>query len=107
MIKPKTNSERRWLHDVASLGCVCCRNLGLGESPAEIHHVREGNGMSQRASHFDVIPLCPPHHRASFVTGFHANRKKWETIHGAERELLEQTKTEVRALRDWRIGGGE
>lgn len=103
----KSKAEKLWLSDVASLGCVACRNHGYGETPAEIHHVRVGSGMSQRASHFDVLPLCPPHHRACYVTGFHADRKHWEQIHGPESELLEQTKTEVRALRDWRIGGGE
>ena len=103
----KSKSEKRWISDVASLGCVACRNMGLGESPAEIHHIRRGSGMSQRASHFDVIPLCPPHHRASYATGYHADSKRWQIIHGTECELLEQTKREVTAIRQSRIGGAE
>lgn len=101
----KTKTEKLWLSDVSSLGCVACRNAGHGASPAEIHHVRSGNGMAQRASHFDVIPLCPRHHRASYGTGFHAAPKSWQHEHGSELALLEQTKREVTQLRQNRIGG--
>ncbi len=54
--------------------------------------------MAQRASHTD-LPLCPPHHRACYETGFHASPKSWQEIHGSEIELLEQTKQEVMELR--------
>jgi hypothetical protein len=44
---------------VASLGCIACRLLGFPESPAQVHHIREG-----RIARCDwlTIPLCPPHH---------------------------------------------
>ena len=54
---------KRHLTRVASLGCILCRHLGHGETPAEIHHLREGRGASQRASDWIVAPLCPEHHR--------------------------------------------
>ena len=103
MIKSKTKEEKKWLSDVAELGCICCRNMGFGSSLAEIHHVRTGQGMAQRASHTDVLPLCPPHHRACYETGFHASPKTWQEIHGSEAELLEQTKIEVMELRACRV----
>ncbi len=103
MIKSKTKEERQWLSDVAELGCICCRNMGFGASLAEIHHVRTGQGMAQRASHTDVLPLCPPHHRVCYETGFHASPKSWQEIHGSEIELLEQTKQEVMELRACRV----
>lgn len=103
MIKSKTKEEKNWLSDVAELGCICCRNMGFGASLAEIHHVRTGLGMAQRASHTDVLPLCPPHHRACYETGFHASPKTWQEIHGSEIELLEQTKQEVMELRACRV----
>ena len=57
-----TKEEKEHMGRVASMGCVICRNLGLGESPAEVHHI--GNGtMGKRASNYEVIPLCP------FITG--------------------------------------
>ncbi len=63
MTKSKTKAEQQWLSDVAELGCICCRNMGYGASRAELHHVRNGQGMGQRADHYSVLPLCPQHHR--------------------------------------------
>lgn len=62
-------AERKWLDRVSSLGCVLCSHLGLGVTPAEVHHLKEGQGMSQRAEHWLTIPLCPEHHRGA--TGLH------------------------------------
>lgn len=42
---------------------MACRLLGYGETPASLHHVREGQGMAQRASDWLVIPLCKEHHQ--------------------------------------------
>lgn len=101
--KSKANEGNQWLSDVAELGCVCCRNMGYGASLAEIHHTRDGQGMAQRASHKDVLPLCPAHHRAGYDTGFHSALKSWQEIHSAEIELLEQNKIEVTILRHYRV----
>lgn len=57
--------ERGHMDSVANLGCVLCKHLGHEGTPAEIHHIREGQGMSQRASNFLVVPLCPEHHRGN------------------------------------------
>lgn len=51
-----TIAEKRHLDRVAALGCSLCRHLNYGESPAEIHHIREGQGMAQRAQHWLAIP---------------------------------------------------
>jgi hypothetical protein len=83
--------ESDHLSKVASLGCIACYNLGFLDSPAEIHHIRAGQGMSQRASHFETIPLCPTHHRTGgYGVAIHAGQKTWEAIHGTEISLLEQ-----------------
>jgi len=100
----KTQADKQWLDDVSSLGCVICRNLGWGPSPAEIHHVRSGAGMAQRAAHTRVLPLCPRHHRACYPTGFHAAPKSWQAEHGSEEALLDQVAREVAALRKNTIG---
>ena len=90
-----TKDKKIYLSKVAALGCVVCRNLGYGESPAEIHHIRTGQG-AKRASHFDVIPLCPNHHRnGGYGVAYHAGRKAFEQAYGSEIDLLEQTKREV------------
>ncbi|HBV9099383.1 TPA: hypothetical protein MD877_003900, partial [Morganella morganii] len=54
MTKSKTKTEQQWLSDVAELGCICCRNMGYGASRAELHHVRNRQGMGQRADHYSV-----------------------------------------------------
>lgn len=55
----------------AALGCMACRLLGYGETPASLHHVREDQGMSQRASDWLVIPLCKEHHQGK--NGIHGH----------------------------------
>lgn len=54
----KNKSEKLHLSRVAGLGCIVCKNLRLGETPAEIHHIRTGQGVGQRADNFKVIPLA-------------------------------------------------
>jgi hypothetical protein len=86
-----TKTERRHLSAVAELGCIVCMNLGLGGTPAEIHHIRDGQGKGQRASHFETIPLCPFHHRTGgHGNAVHAGRETWEAKYGTERKLLAQ-----------------
>ena len=92
-----TKAERNHMGAVAALGCVVCRNLGFGETPAEVHHV--GNGtLGKKASNFETIPLCEVHHRnGGHGVAVHAGRKTFEARYGTERELLEQTRRELDA----------
>lgn len=76
--------EKEWVARVAALNCIICQR------PAEIHHIREGAGGGQRASNFDVLPLCPDHHRnGGYGVAIHAGQKEWERLYGTERELHE------------------
>ncbi|MDR2365851.1 MAG: Ref family protein [Zoogloeaceae bacterium] len=85
------SAAKRHLSRVAALGCVLCRHLGLGMTPAEIHHIREGQGMGQRASDFLTIPLCPEHHRGA--SGIHGmGVKSFERAYRvSELDLLAET----------------
>lgn len=95
--------ERNYLDDVAQLGCIVCRNLELGETPAEIHHIRSGQGR-KRASNFEVIPLCPHHHRnGGYGEAFHAGPQIWQKRFGPEEVLLKQTMIEVGQLRGMKV----
>lgn len=82
---------REYMGKVAALGCILCRKLGYGPTPAAVHHIRTGIGMGKRASDFDTIPLCPEHHQG--MTGIHGmGRKAWERHHGiTELQLLQET----------------
>lgn len=82
-------NAKQWMDRVASLGCVVCRNAGFGETPAVIHHIREGQGGAQRAPDFLVIPLCPEHHDGK--DSIHKDRQGFQLRYGSELDLLAQT----------------
>lgn len=95
-----TKTDRIWLSRVAALGCIVCKNLGFGETPAEIHHVRTGQGAGQRADHRKTIPPCHQHHRVGgHGVAIHAGKKTWEQKYGSETELLIQVVSELDG--DW------
>lgn len=88
-----TKAEREHLSRVAEIGCIVCLNENLGQSPAEIHHIRSGKGMGQRASNYEAIPLCPAHHRnGGHGIAFHAGPRVWQERYGSEELLLNQVK---------------
>lgn len=86
-------AEREHLNRITSLGCIVCRNNGYYGTPAEVHHIRSGQGMGQRASHYETLPLCPYHHRSGgYGNAFHAGPRIWQEKFGTERELLAQVR---------------
>lgn len=79
--KLATKQERAYMSAQAAAGCILCRYLGLGDTPAEIHHLRDGMGAGQRNSNLMTIPLCPEHHRGA--TGYHGlGRREFERVYG-------------------------
>ena len=84
------------LSRVAALGCIVCRNQNLGETPAEIHHIRTGQGTSQRADHRKSIPLCHLHHRnRGSGVALPAGRHHLARNFGTASQLLEQLQFEL------------
>ncbi len=53
---------KRHMAKVAAVPCVLCKHMGLGESPAIVHHMKLGTGASDRANDCLTIALCPAHH---------------------------------------------
>jgi hypothetical protein len=84
-----TKDEKQHLSRVAELGCIVCKRLGFNGTPAEIHHLRAGQGWG-RSSHYHAIPLCFEHHRGK--TGVHGLGTKGFPKHYGftEEELLEE-----------------
>lgn len=64
-----SNAGKRHMGKVAELGCSLCGILDMAYTPAEVHHIRDGQGAAQRASDFLTVPLCPEHHRGA--SGLH------------------------------------
>lgn len=92
--KTKTKAEKQHMNRVAELCCIACKKIGFDDTPAELHHIRDGQGMSQRASNFEVIPLCPIHHRHG-IDAIHRSKKLFTENFGTERELLNEVLNEI------------
>ncbi|MEW8420258.1 MAG: hypothetical protein AB2669_16610 [Candidatus Thiodiazotropha endolucinida] len=82
--KPATKAERDYMDKVAQLPCAL-----TGEYPVELHHIREGQGLSQRASNFLVIPLSPEAHRGPL--GVHGDQALLRIHKKTELDLLAET----------------
>jgi hypothetical protein len=82
----------RHMGRVAALGCIVCRQLGYGYSPAQAHHIKEECGAGQRQSDYLTIPLCPTHHTDGGPgVAYHAGFRQFERIYGTELDLLAAT----------------
>tara|TARA_R100001460_G_C3546740_1_gene174876 strand:+ start:1394 stop:1687 length:294 start_codon:yes stop_codon:yes gene_type:complete len=76
---------------VAELGCIVCHKMGYSDTPAEIHHIKNGSGLGKKATYLETIPLCPYHHRTS-EEAYHHSPKNFTSKWGTQEELLQETK---------------
>lgn len=76
--------ERRHMGKVAALPCVCC-----GASGVQVHHIREGQGMGERSSHYLTVPMCPDCHTGP--NGIHGNKSFMRIRKLDELDLLAMT----------------
>lgn len=79
-----TKSERAYMDRVAELPCACCGDYGV-----QLHHVREGQGLSQRAQNWLVVPLCVDCHTGP--NGIHGDRAMLRITKRDEMDLLAET----------------
>jgi len=76
--------EKAHIAKVVENGCIIC------QQPAEAHHLT-GAGMGLKSSNYEVIALCPRHHR--YEEGIHhIGKQTWELKYGTQQELLEKTR---------------
>lgn len=87
--KNRTAAEQRYHDRVAQLPCILCELLDQPEAPASLHHIREGQGMSQRASHWLVIPVCRECHQGPL--GIHGDKTLLRLANVDELDLLAMT----------------
>lgn len=78
------NADKRHMGRVAELPCACCGAMGV-----QVHHLREGQGMAQRASNFLTIPLCEPCHTGP--RGIHGDKSIMRTLKLSELDMLANT----------------
>ena len=77
-------TEKQWMNRVAELPCACC-----GEHGVQLHHIREGQGLSQRASNWLVVPLCPGCHTGP--SGVHGDKTMMRIHKLTELDMLADT----------------
>ena len=91
--KSKTKAERGNLERVKNMNCVACEVIGVYDStPCDAHHIHGNNGFCGKASDFEVLPLCKPHHQTGgYGVAYHGTPKDlWESTFGDQNKLLEK-----------------
>lgn len=78
------NADKAHMGRVAELPCACCGTHGV-----QVHHIREGQGMAQRASNFLVCPLCPECHTGPY--GVHGDKSRMRARKLDELAMLADT----------------
>lgn len=63
-------NSRDYMAEVRRLGCVLCKHLGLGETPADAHHAFDTAARSD----WLTVALCREHHQGA--SGFHGLGQK-------------------------------
>lgn len=85
MISGKAHMAR-----IAQMPCALCQELGVEQStPTQVHHIRTGQGMAQRASDHLTIPLCYDCHQGDL--GIHGDRTLLRIAKAEELDLLAAT----------------
>lgn len=90
------SKESKHMAKIAAMGCVLCERLGVTQSGRTyVHHIREGQGKSQRASDWLAIPLCYDCHQGK--EGIHGDRSLLRVAKCEELDLLADTIAKVAA----------
>lgn len=75
------------LEHVLKLPCAICTALGMQqEGRTFAHHIRTGQGASQRGHDELTVPLCWEHHQGK--TGIHGDRSAWRMAKLDELDVL-------------------
>ena len=80
----RSAADKRHLDRVARLPCATCGDYGV-----HVHHIREGQGMAQRANDWLAIPLCPDCHTGP--KGIHGDKTMLRIMKVTELDLLADT----------------
>jgi len=78
------NADKAHMNRVAELPCACC-----GAEGVQVHHIRTGQGMSQRASNFLTLPLCVGCHTGPY--GVHGDKSRMRARKLDELTMLADT----------------
>lgn len=94
-----TKEEKAHVARVAEMDCKACIKDGVPPAPTCIHHIRSGYGTAQRASNYEVLPLCEGHHQGlldATKLAFHQAPRTWQLRYGTEIELLQEVYADLK-----------
>lgn len=75
---------------IAAMRCIHCELSGQDQQGRTyVHHIREGQGMAQRASDYLTVPLCYEHHQG--INSVHGTRAYLRISKLSELDLLAET----------------
>lgn len=77
--------DRNHIARIKAMDCALCGASG----PSDAHHIREGQGMGQRASDYLAVPLCKDCHQGP--NGLHGDRALWRVYKRDELDVLADT----------------
>jgi hypothetical protein len=83
--KATPKKEHDYMGMIKSLPCACCG----ASPPSSAHHIREGQGTSQKAGNYLVVSLCDECHQGS--AGIHGDRSLMRIQKLEELDLLNTT----------------
>tara|TARA_R110000824_G_scaffold122685_2_gene280018 strand:+ start:2495 stop:2854 length:360 start_codon:yes stop_codon:yes gene_type:complete len=81
--KSKTKAEVAHLLKIKNMNCYACELMDepvYDSTPCDAHHVHGYHGFCGKASDFETLPICKPHHQSGgYGVAYHATgRTKWE-----------------------------
>ena len=79
-----------YMGKVKQLPCCICGAPG----PCEAHHPIHDRFGTRKSSDFDVIPLCPIHHRIG-ECAIHNGKERWRERYGNDYDFVEITRKKV------------
>lgn len=79
------STSRSHIERIKRMDCVLCGATG----PSDAHHIREGQGIGQRASDYLAIPLCKSCHQGE--NGVHGDKTLQKVYKMEELDLLAET----------------
>lgn len=86
----QSKAEQSHKDRIAAMPCALCEVLGqIQQGGTFVHHIREGQGASQRADDFLAIPLCYECHQGD--DGIHGSRALLKVAKVSELDLLALT----------------
>ena len=88
-----TPKARAYMARVKALPCVICHRPG----PSDAHHIICDRYGTNKASDFDVIPLCKAHHQDG-PEAIHNGKESWVKKHGPDYAYLEVVKEWLASL---------